>query len=133
MITVTGHRVLIKEDPVEKVSKGGIVVVTNDNNEKLERAALQHGVIVAIGPDCWKAYRTLDSDGIERNGRPWVRVGDYVLFARHAGRFVADPTNGEMHLIMNDEDILGVITEGSTLVPENKVRDNLFNNIDEEG
>ncbi len=123
MISVKGHRVLIKEDPIETISKGGIVIV---QKEELERASLQHGVIVAAGEDCWKAYRTIDREGVERNGDPWAQVGDYVVFARHAGRFIKDPSNGEEFLIMNDEDILGVITEGNTPVPENKLRDSLY-------
>ena len=42
MITPAGYRVLVKADPVETVSKGGIVVVLVDN-EKLERAAQTKG------------------------------------------------------------------------------------------
>jgi chaperonin GroES len=123
MIKVTGHRVLIKEDPVEKKTKGGIILATD---EKRERAGLMHGILVSVGPDCWKAFRKIDREGIERDGEPWARKGDYVLFARHAGRFIKDPTNGDEFVIMNDEDILGVISSGSTQVPANEVRDNIF-------
>ena len=124
MITVTGHRVLIKEDPVETTTDWDFQIVSD---EKLERAALQHGVIIASGPDCWKAFRKIDREGVERDGEPWANKGDYVIFARHAGRFIKDPSNGDEFLIMNDEDILGVITEGATIVPRNSIRDKIFN------
>ena len=116
MINVKGHRLLVKEDSVETVSEGGIVVVVK---EDLERAALQTGVICGLGEDCWKAFRKVDENGLEKNGQPWANIGDYVIFARHAGRFIKDPTNGDEFLIMNDEDILGVITEGSTPIQDN--------------
>lgn len=127
MIRVTGHRLLVKEDPVE--TKIGSIYIVQD--EKLERATAQHGVIVAVGPDCWKAYRKIDEDGIERNGDPWAKVGDYVIFARHAGRFIVDPVTDEQYLIMNDGDIIGVITEGANEVPSNKVRDDVISSIGE--
>ena len=124
MIVVTGHRVLIKEDPVEKQTASGIYLAVD---EELERSACQRGLIVAVGPDCWKAYRKIDQEGIERNGEPWAGVGDYVIFARHAGRFITDPTNEQEYLIMNDEDILGIIHDGNNAVLPNYVRDDVIN------
>lgn len=127
MITVTGHRVLIKEDPVEKRTKGGLYVAVD---EKLERASCQRGIIIAVGPDCWKAFRKIDGDGIERNGEPWAKVGDYVVFARHAGRFIEDPVTNELFMIMNDEDILGLINEGDNVIPDHSVRNKVIEHID---
>lgn len=127
MIKVTGHRVLVKEDPVE--TKIGSIYIVQD--EKLERATAQHGVIVDLGPDCWKAYRKIDREGMERNGEPWAKVGDYVIFARHAGRFIADPVTEDEFLIMNDEDILAIITEGNNIIPTHPIRDKVIASIGE--
>lgn len=128
MIKVRGHRLLVKEDPVEKVSKGGIVLAVD---EKLERSGVQTGLVVQQGEGCYKAYRTIDGDGIERNGQPWTKPGDYVIFARHAGRFIKDPVTEEEFLIMNDEDILGVLEDGNNPTPNNSVREKVVTEIEE--
>lgn len=128
MIQMTGHRVLVDADSVDTEvdfgEAGQFQIVTD---EKLERTGVQRGVIVNLGPDCWKAYRYVDGDGIERNGEAWAKVGDYILFSRHAGRFVEDPMDeNKLYLVMNDEDILGVFHEGKNAIPENGLRDQLF-------
>lgn len=131
MIKMRGHRVLIKADPIEKKSKGGIVIV---QDEKLERTGVQRGIVVDVGPDCWKAYRQIDPDTRDEvNGIPWAAVGDYVLFSRHAGRFVEDPMDGNaLYLVMNDEDILGIIRDGVNNIPSNPIKDKLFPDSEDE-
>jgi co-chaperonin GroES (HSP10) len=119
MITMKGHRILVDPDPVEEVSEGGIIIASD---KKLERTGIQRGVIVAIGPNAWKAYRTIDREGFERDGEPWCSIGDYVLFGRHAGRYVEDPVTKKEYLVMNDEDILGVFEEGDVETPKNPIR-----------
>jgi len=104
MINVKGYRVLVKPDELEKVSKGGIIVtVSGTNEERLEKAGQQFGTVVGIGDACWKG---------EAFGEPWCRYGDRVLFSRHAGRFVYDPSDEEVsYMIMNDTDILAVVED----------------------
>ena len=98
-----GHRVLIKPDPINKTSAGGIFLAVD---EKLEKAGQQIGTIVALGEDCWKAFRKINQHGKEVNGLPWVKLGDKVLYSRFAGKFVGHPDTKEEFTIMNDEDIL---------------------------
>lgn len=99
MINVTGYRVLVKTEEIEKVTAGGIVLV---QDERLEEAGQQFGKVVGLGDDCWT-----DSTGQHLN--PWCKKGDKILFAKHAGRFVYDPDTKEEYMIMNDTDVLAII------------------------
>lgn len=112
MIKALGYRIVVRPDKVETTTESGIVVALD---EKLEKTGVQFGVVTSVGPSAWKAYREMDDKGHEHNGLPWAAPGDYVLFARHAGRFYLDPfePQGENeYLVMNDEDLIGVIVEG---------------------
>ena len=112
MIKALGYRLVVRPDKVEMTTESGLVIATN---EKLEKTGVQRGIIVSIGPSAWKAHREVDENGKEHNGESWANPGDYVLFARHAGRYYFDPFEEEPdneYLVMNDEDIIGVITEG---------------------
>lgn len=124
MIKVRGFRVVVKPDKIVKETESGIVLATD---EKLEKTGVQRGILVAIGDEAWKAYRKVNENGEEVNGQPWANVGDYVLFARHAGRYVYDPFESEEndhneYMIMNDDDILAVLSEGENVVPENSAK-----------
>jgi len=99
MIIPAGYRVLVKADPIETVSKGGIVVVASLEDEKMERAAQTNGTLVAIGMTVWE------------NSVPWAKIGDRVTYIRHAGKPQIDPITEEEYVIINDEDILSIITE----------------------
>jgi len=114
----------VKPDEVVKKTESGIVLA---GDEKLKKTGMQRGVIVSVGPTAWEAYRTLNHDGQEKNGKAWAKVGDYVIFSRHAGRFIYDPFEDEEddkneYLIMNDEDILVVIQEGENPIPASDVQ-----------
>jgi co-chaperonin GroES (HSP10) len=114
MIIPKGHRVLIKPDEVESQTATGIILV---QDERLAKGGNQFGTIVSVGKQAWKAFREVDENGKEVNGRPWAEVGDRVIFAKYAGKFVYDPTTGtsdkdrEEYLIINDEDIVAVIKD----------------------
>ena len=101
MLEPLGHRVLIKV-VLKKQTDSGLVLV---HDERFAKAAMEHGEIIAIGPNAWKAF-----DG----GEPWAKVGDRVLFSKYGGKFVIDPDNppvdGEDFIIINDEDCLARIS-----------------------
>ena len=128
MITPTGHKVLVLSDPVQKESEGGIILTATPEQERMEKAGNQRGLVVGIGPSAWKAFREVN-DGKEYNGKRWAEIGDYVIFARHAGRFISDPfqknLDGEL-LIMNDEDIVAILTKGENEVPDNPHREKII-------
>lgn len=124
MMQITGYRVLVKPDEVQKKSKGGIYLA---QDEKLEKTGVQKGMIISIGPSAWKAFREMDDKGKEHNGDSWAQPGDYVLFARNAGRFVYDPfesyeDNKNEYLVMNDEDIIAIIKEGENPTFDNEIQ-----------
>lgn len=106
-LRAVGHRVLVKPDPVEKKSAGGLYLAVD---EKRERAASQKGTIVQVGPMAWK--NEVYGYGIE-GWEPWCKPGDRVFFARYAGKFIRanedDPYSEEVYVVLNDEDIQAVI------------------------
>lgn len=98
-IKPTGFRVIVKPDPLEEVSKGGIIIAHGADKKRVEQAQ-QKGILVAVGPTAWKAYD---------DGQPWAKVGDHVLFAKYGGFVFED--DGEEYRLLNDEDITAIITE----------------------
>lgn len=118
VLEVVGHRLAIKVDEVEKVSDGGIIIVT-DNQEHMELVAAQTGCVVSIGPECWKAYRTINQDtGKEVNGRPWVKEGDRVFFSKYTSKFIKDPETDEIFALINDNDVIAKIVDKRAVVLE---------------
>ena len=117
MIHAIGFRIVLSPDKVsdseaektkQLAEKAGLVMpekVQKDlEAEQLrEQGGVDQGVIIAIGPDAWKAY----------GGSDWCKVGDYVAYAKHAGKWVKDPETSENMLVCNDEDIICVITKGN--------------------
>lgn len=126
MFKPLGHRLVVHRDPVEETyGEMGIIMHSQEQSKKLEAANAQLGIVVAVGPDAWKAYRMIDDNGVEKNGKPWAKVGDYVLFSKYAGKNVIDPftPNNEDLVVLNDEDVICIITPEETVVPTGTVRD----------
>lgn len=105
-IEPVAFRVVIRPDPVKEVTKGGIVIASD---KKLEKAATVSGVILAIGPDVYNAFKTL----LPNAG---LKIGDHVLYAKYAGKGVQDPETKEDLLLVNDEDIVAKIPVDATKV-----------------
>ena len=106
MLIPCGHRVLIKLDKLEETdetfksaSNAGIVIPKEFKEFRLEQNAVDKGTIIEIGPTAWKDF----------GGEPWAVVGDYIAFARHAGKYITDPTDKQEYVLLNDEDIVCVI------------------------
>ena len=86
-------RVIVKRLDNERKTASGIVIPDNAAEKP------DQGEIVAVGPgkrDDNGKVNTLD-----------VKVGDRVLFGKYSGTEVK--IDGEEHLIMREDDILGVI------------------------
>jgi co-chaperonin GroES (HSP10) len=94
-----GHRVIIKQDPVETKTESGIIIKVD---EKVLQAAADVGTLIAVGPD---AFKELGS------GEPWAKPGDRVGFVKYSGKVVEDPITKENYLVCNDEDIVVNYTE----------------------
>ena len=104
-IIPSGHRILVKPDNIEEVDpvlasakKSGIIL--SDMASRLEQTSVDTGVVLDVGPNAWKAFD---------DGHPWASVGDKVVYAKYGGKLVVDPDTKEKFLILNDDDIIGVI------------------------
>ncbi len=94
MITAPGFRLIIKPDEVEEKTASGILLALD---KKLEKGATDKGTIVSIGPIAWQAFKPYVGD--------WAKVGDYIGYARYAGKWVTD-TDGIEYLVIDDQDVV---------------------------
>jgi chaperonin GroES len=86
-------RIIVKRIQEEEKTKGGIIIPDSAKEKPIEGKVLAagNGKVLEDGK-----VRPLD-----------VKAGDRVLFSKYAGTEVK--IDGEEHLIMREEDILGVI------------------------
>ena len=86
-------RIIVKRVEEEEKTKGGIIIPDTAKEKPIE------GKVIAVG-----------NGKVQEDGkvRPLdVKAGDRVLFSKYAGTEIK--IDGEEHLIMREEDILGVI------------------------
>ena len=86
-------RVIVKRVEEEEKTKGGIIIPDTAKEKPME------GKVIAVGKG-----KVLEDGKIHALD---VKAGDRVLFAKYAGTEVK--IDGEEHLIMREDDILGVI------------------------
>jgi chaperonin GroES len=86
-------RVLVKRVEEEQVSRGGIIIPDTAKEKPIK------GRVVAAGRG-----KPLDNGEVRSLT---VKAGDVVLFSKYAGTEVK--IDGEEHLMMREDDILGVI------------------------
>jgi len=86
-------RVLVKRSEEETKTKGGIIIPSTAQEKPVQ------GVVVAAGKG-----KVLDDGKIKPLD---VKKGDRVLFGKYSGTEVK--IGGEEHLILREEDILGVV------------------------
>jgi co-chaperonin GroES (HSP10) len=104
MIKPIIHRILIKPDNIEDsddVVRSARAAGLEVKLDKREQAAIELGTVLDIGSTCYREFGTTP----EEQG---IQIGTRVFFAKYAGKSVKDGEN--KFLIMNDEDIMGVIT-----------------------
>lgn len=101
-----GDRILVKPDPIETTTEGGIVLPDSE----ADRYALAQtlGVVVAVGPDAWIHHVDRGPKGnmISKRGYqgPFAEPGDRVCFAKFGGMDVPGK-DGEGYRILNDVDV----------------------------
>ena len=86
-------RVIVKRVPEEEKTKGGILIPDTAKEKP------QEGKVVAVG-----------NGKVLENGtlvKPDVKAGDRILFGKYSGTEVK--IEGEEHLILREDDILGVL------------------------
>ncbi|MHB8416892.1 MAG: co-chaperone GroES [Myxococcales bacterium] len=86
-------RLIVKRVAEEEKTKGGIIIPDTAKEKPLE------GKVIAVGNG-----KVLEDGKV----RPLdIRAGDRILFGKYAGTEVK--IEGEDHLILREEDVLGVI------------------------
>jgi chaperonin GroES len=86
-------RIIVKRVQEEEKTKGGIIIPDTAKEKPIE------GKVLAVG-----------NGKVQEDGkvRPLdVKAGDRILFSKYAGTEIK--IDGEEHLIMREDDILGVI------------------------
>ena len=85
-------RVIVKRIAEEDKTKGGIIIPDTAKEKP------QEGKVVAAGPGRFDDGKVIPLG---------VKMGDKILFGKYSGTEIK--LDGEEHLIMREEDILGVI------------------------
>lgn len=88
-----GDRVLLKPVEEKEVKKGGIIIPDSAKEKP------QEGDIIALGTG------RIDEDG--KKVEFSVKKGDRVMYGKYSGQEVK--INGLEHIIIKEEDILGII------------------------
>ncbi len=92
-ITPVDLKVLVKPDPIEEVTKGGIILA--DTSKDKAKYAGTKATLVAIGPNAFKEW----------GAGKGLNVGDRVLFAQYSGAWIKG-ADGQDYMIMNDQDLI---------------------------
>jgi len=88
-----GDRILVKRIKEEEKTKGGIIIPDTAKEKP------QEGKVVAVG----KGKKTDDGKVIALD----VKAGDRILFGKYSGSEIK--LEGEEHLILREDDVLGVL------------------------
>ncbi len=86
-------RIIVKRIEGEEKTKGGIIIPDSAKEKPME------GKVIAVGPG------KLNEKGTRV--APEVKAGDIVLFGKYAGTEIK--IENEEHLILREDDILGII------------------------
>ena len=85
-------RVIVKRIEEEEKTKGGIIIPDTAKEKP------QEGRVIAVGPGKHEDGKVIPLD---------VKAGDKILFGKYAGTEIN--LNAEEHLILREDDILGII------------------------
>ena len=86
-------RVIVKRVEEQEQKSAGGIIIPDTAKEKP-----QEGKVVAVGPGRREDGKVLTVD---------VKVGDRILFGKYSGTEIK--LDGQEHLILREEDILGVV------------------------
>lgn len=95
-IKPTEYRVLVRLDPVEEKTAGG-VILAKDTRDRKQMAQIV-GELIAVGGNAFEGWHD-----------PIPQIGDRVLIAKYSGdRPPLDET--ETYAVCNDKDVVAVIS-----------------------
>jgi co-chaperonin GroES (HSP10) len=100
----SGYRLLVLPFTPKTKTKGGILF----SQETLDKAriATTCGYVLKMGDLAYKDK--------EKFGKPWCKVGDWVIFARYAGSRL--PIEGGEVRLLNDDEVLGTIKDPESVL-----------------
>lgn len=96
-LTPVDCRILVKPEPVEEVTKGGIILA--DTSKDRAKYAGTKATLIAVGCNAFVEW-----GDAARKPQP----GNRVLFAQYTGAREKG-ADGEDYIVMNDEDLIAVI------------------------
>jgi len=100
----SGYRLLVLPFTPKTKTKGGILF----SQETLDKAriATTCGYVLKMGDLAYKDK--------EKFGKPWCKVGDWVIFARYAGSRL--PIEGGEVRLLNDDEVLGTVSDPESIL-----------------
>lgn len=100
MIEPVGYRVLVRTDDPKQALKNDLIEIPQHIQEA-QRIDVNTGIVLGYGKQCWVDVG---------DGTPWVAVGDHIIYARYGGKRIEDPETGEWLLLLNDKDVIGLVS-----------------------
>lgn len=104
MIQVTGCRILVRPQKLQEHDKlfadakrAGIVIP--EFSERKEQVNVDKGTVLQIGEKCHEDYVG------------HLKVGDMIGYAKFGGKFIQDPQDEEIYLVINDEDVVCIFKD----------------------
>ena len=113
MLYPEGHKVLVKPDTVEEISKGGIVYP--EMVKESRQIAATRGVVIAIGPLAGVHFSD-HFDGVEKHS---AKPGDRIVFEKYGGASLI--INREEHRVILDENVIGFLDDDEKEEPESRI------------
>ena len=104
----SGWRLLVLPFSPREKTKGGILIA-QESLDKL-RIATNCGYVLSMGPLAYHDREKFPTG-------PWCKKGDWVIFARYAGSRL--PIEGGEVRILNDDEVLGTITDPEAVLHHN--------------
>ena len=92
---VRGWVLLVKQDPIERESPGGIAF--SEQTIAQAEMAQTKGVVLSIG-----------EFALKDEPEPRCGIGDHVIFRQYAGQFL-DIKGPDKYRVINDKDVYGVL------------------------
>lgn len=112
-----GWRILIKPIEVQERTEGGLYLP--EETKKAQEYLRYVGQVVAMGDLCYRHEKFRgEGDDPRHVPAPWCEVGDYVAHGQYSGQEVLVKTEDgvEKYRLVNDDEILAVITDPNTVV-----------------
>lgn len=88
-----------EEDPAYQAAKRMGLDLTMEKKLSREQAAVDRGVVVSFGPTAFVEF------GCDNP----LKVGDEIVYAKHAGKEVEDLETGEKLVVINDGDVVAIL------------------------